>query len=488
MGRFPIEPVDIFLSEDSEPVQKPAHRMPVAVKEKFKEELHSMEKVGIISKLDRNTPTPWLNSYIIVKKPNGSLRICLDPTDLNKYIVQPVCNSRTLDDVSHQLKDAKYFSVFDVTKGFFHLPLSAKSRLLTAMLTPEGVCVFNVLAMGLCNAGNLFESALQDLLSGLPGMKNIADDILVFGSTQEEHDANVIRFLERCLEINLHLNPDKVKINCKFVPFFGMVLTTDGIKLDPKKVETIKKWPVPQNVTELQSFLGSVNYLSHFIPGLSQLHKPLQALVKKNSKFVWTTVHDKSFQDLKDMVSEDCLIQFYDLLKPLYIEYDASKQGIGCVMLQPDDNLAVAYVSKSLSEAEQNYANIERELLGVVFSLETFKHFTSGRQTNMITDHKPLTSLFSKCLANTSPRLARMMLHISDYDVNVLYQKGNKMYLSDALSHLSSHNTRQGKQSEIKGLNISVHDVETDVPETTLDKIRVCSKTDSAVSLVTQYV
>ena len=310
--------MDIVLSEDNESVQKPACRVPVAMKDKFKRELQSMEKAGITSRLDRTTPTPWLNSYVIVKKPNGSLRICLDPTDLNKYIVIPVCNSRMLDDVSHQLKDAKYFSVSDATKQFFHLPLSAQSRLLTAMLTPEGVYVFNVLAMGLCNAGDLFESALRDLLSGLPGINNIADDILVFGSTHEEHDANVIRFLERCLEIDLHLNPDKVKINCKSVPFFGMVLTADGIKPDPKKVETIKKWPVPQNVTELQSLLGSVNYLSQFIAGLSQLRKPLQALVKKKSEFIWTAVHDKSFQDVKDMVSADCLIQFYDPQKPLH--------------------------------------------------------------------------------------------------------------------------------------------------------------------------
>ena len=369
------------------------------------------------------------------------------------------------------------------------------------MLTPEGICVFNILAMGLSNASDLFESALQDLLSGLPDVKNIADDILVFGSTQEEHDANTIRFLERCLEIDLHLNPDKVKINCSSVPFFGMVLTAGGIKPDPKKVETIKKWPIPQNVTKLQSFLGSANYLSHFIPGLSQSRKPLQALIKKNSEYVWITEHDKAFQNLKDMVSEDCLIQFYNPHKPLFIECDASKQGIGCVMLQPDENIPadvnngipsnlrpVAYASKSFSEAEQNYANIERELLSVVFSLETFKHFTLGRETNIITDHKPLTSLFSKCLANTSPRLVRMMLHISDYDANVLFQKESKMFLSDALSRLSSHNTRQGKQSEIRGLNVSVHDVEMDVQETTLDKICVHSKTDSTLSLVMQYV
>ena len=135
-------------------MQKPACQVPVAMKEKFKRELQSMEKAGIISKLDRNTRTPWLNSYVIVKIPNRSLRICVDPTDLNKYIAQTVCNSRTIDDVSHLLKDAKYYSVFNATKGFFHLLLSAKSKLLMAILTPEGVNVFNVLAMGLCNAGD----------------------------------------------------------------------------------------------------------------------------------------------------------------------------------------------------------------------------------------------------------------------------------------------------------------------------------------------
>ena len=115
---------------------------------------------------------------------------------------------------------------------------------------------------------------------------------------------------------------------------------------------------------------------------------------------------------------------------------------------------------QKVSVAEQNYTNIECELLAV-FAIETFKHFTYGRLTNIITDHKPLTSLFTKCLANTSPRLSRMLLCICDCNTNVLYQKGSKMYLSDALFRLSLHNTKQGKQTEIKGLNISVHDVET---------------------------
>ena len=118
IGQFSIEPVSIVLSENAESVQKPAHRVPVALKEKFREELKSMEKVGIISKLDHITPTPWVNSYVIVKKPNGSLRICLDPTDLNTYIVRPVYNSHTLDDVSHFLKKAKHFSVLMLQRVF----------------------------------------------------------------------------------------------------------------------------------------------------------------------------------------------------------------------------------------------------------------------------------------------------------------------------------------------------------------------------------
>ena len=204
----------------------------------------------------------WLNSFVIVKKPNGDLMIYLDPTDLHKYIVRPVCNSNTLDEISFKLRNSKHFSVFDAIKGFFYLPLSDSSKLLTAMLTPVGV--FNVLAMGLSNANEQFESVLWELLKGLVGVVIIADDILVFRATQEEHGHNVISFLERCLEVNLKLNADKMKHNCKEVTFFGQCATASGIKPDPAKVDAFRGWPIPTNLTELMSFLGSVNYLSTF--------------------------------------------------------------------------------------------------------------------------------------------------------------------------------------------------------------------------------
>ena len=146
------------------PVQKPAHRVPVSLKEKYENKFRSMEKHGIISRLNCNTATEWLNSFVMVKKPKGDLRICLDPTDLNKYIVRPVCNLNTLDEVSFKLNNAKFFSVFNATKEFFHLLLNKKSKLLTAILTPIVVYVFNILTFGLSNSNDLFESALRELL------------------------------------------------------------------------------------------------------------------------------------------------------------------------------------------------------------------------------------------------------------------------------------------------------------------------------------
>ena len=329
-----------------------------------------------------------------------------------------MCNARTLDEIIVLLKDAIHFAVFDSTKGFFHMPLDEASKMLTAMLTPVGIYIYNVLAMGLSNATDIFESCIHQILEGLNGTINIADDILVFGCDYDSFKSNVISFLDRCVKKDLHLNPHKIQINIPNVPFFGQVLTKEGLRPDPHKVDVIKQWPTPTNVTELQSFLGSVNYLCKFIPYLSDLRQPLQGLLKSDSEFLWTQVHDKAFKNPKQAICKDIALQFFDSDLPLYIEADASQKGIGAIMLQPDkkckntstaglpNNLRpVAYASKTLTPCESNYSNIERELLGVLFSVLHFKHFTYGHKVHVITDHKPLVSLFRKSLMSASPRL-----------------------------------------------------------------------------------
>ena len=514
VGRFKRDPVHITLRGNYEPVQKAARRVPIAVEAKFKAELDSMVAQGILSpylaetgsrnlSTFRNAPE-WLNSFVIVRKPNGDIRVCLDPTDLNKAIVRPVCNSHTIDDVVHLLRDAKYFAVFDGTKGFFHVPLDEESKRLTAMLTPFGIYYYNVLAMGLADATDIFEQCMRDALKGLKGVTNIADDVLVYAKTEKEFRVHLCGFLNRCVAEDLHLNPTKVQINVESVPFFGMRLTKEGLEADPKKQEQIKNWPVPKNVTELQSFLGMVNYLSRFLPYLSAMRSTLGQLLKKESAFVWAPHHQETFLEIKKAVAEKMTLAFFRPEVEVFIECDASKKGIGAVMLQPDPSVEntsigevdsiptnlrpVSFASKTLSGAESRYSNIERELLGVVFSVLHFKHFTYGRQVVILTDHKPLLTLMQKNLSHTSPRLARMLLQILDYNIVLRYQPGNKMYLSDFLSRLSSHGALDG--DTIPGMDIQVHDVScfNSINLVTIPVILRETERDPVLKLLKQYI
>ena len=356
-----------------------------------------MVKAGILTEVTPEMSTPeWLNSFVIVKKPSSNLRVCLYPTDLNKHIIRPICNMRTLEEIIDMLKGSMYFAVFDSTKSFFHVPLDHESKQLTAMLIPIGIYLYNVLAMGLSNATDIFEKCMRNIVDGLQGVVNITDDVLVFAVKYEKFKENVINFLDRCVEHDLHLNPEKIRINVDSVPFFGQTLMKDGLQVDANKWQVIQNWPQPKNVKKLQSFLGSVNYLSKFIPHLSSFRKPLQDLLKSSNEFVWLKVHDEAFKILKNAITKDVTLKYFDSNLPIYIETDASKKGIGVVMLQPDNSVEntsctevpnnlrpVFYASKTLTATESNYSNIECEMLGVIFSVLHLKHFTYGRETNV---------------------------------------------------------------------------------------------------------
>ena len=402
----------------------------------------------------------------------------------------------------HKLKDTKYFAIFDTNKGFFHIPLDAESKILTAMLTPFRIYVYNILAMGLSNATDVFEICMCEVLQGLKGCTNIADDILMYGSMCGDFKTNVLAFLDHCVQENMHLNPDKVKLDCPEVPFFRNVLSKDGLSPDTRKVELIQHWPTPMNQTELQSFLGTVNYLSHFLAFLSDLHMPLQALLKKGTKFIWTTVHQHMFDQIKLHVSNDMKLQIYDANKPLCIEVDTSKKSIGAVMLQGDSivpNMAksdeiltnlrpISYPSKTLSSTESNYSNIDRELLGLLFALTHFKHFTYGRLIRIITNHKPLVSLFRKSLVDSSPRLTRMLIQLLDYTLDVRYQPGAQMHLNYAVSRLLTHDSNTG--STIKNLDISVHAIKESIGFNSLSEAKIHQHTtkDPVMQQLIQHI
>ena len=299
-------------------------------------------------------------------------------------------------------------------------------------------------------------------------------------------------------------------LKCQSVPFFGNIVTNKGIRPDPSKVQAIKDWPVPNCLKDLQSFLGAVNFLSKFIPKLSKLHLPLQGLCKKDVDFMWSGTHQEAFNTIKDAICEEALLSYYDKDKPIFIEVDAGWQGLGAVLLQGDISHAdasicnqtdgnylllrdclkpIGYASKSLSEAEKRYSNIECELLGVVWAINHFHHYTFANKIYLISDHRPLHPLFSgKSLVSCSPRTARLLLKIVDKDVTFFYQNGPSMYVSDALSRLPSHNTQTGNKQEVKGLNVLVSKVSPIMSNVTLDMFRKETVTDKALSLLNLYV
>ena len=209
------------------------------------------------------------------------------------------------------------------------------------------------------------------------------------------------------------------------MPYIGTILSASRIKPDPAKVHVIKDWHLHQSVKELKSFLGSANYMSRFISRLSELREPLQQLVKKNTEFVGMDHHTKAFNSIKDTISADCLVHFFDQTKPLSIESDASLQDIHSILLQselhlhpdgleiPLDLRPITFRSKSLSETEKQYSNIEQESLDIVFCVLHFKHYVYDHSITVISDHKPLSTLFQKSLQSTAPKLTDLATQYS---------------------------------------------------------------------------
>ena len=252
--------------------------------------------------------------------------------------------------------------------------------------------------------------------------------------------------MERARETGLRFNADKCKIRCTEIPFFSNIISASGLKPDPRKVEAITNMDPSPNLADLQAFLGMVQFLSRFVPKLASLSACLWDLTKKDSEFQWAV--DK----IKQAVTSASSLKYFDSTKPVTIQVDASTRGLGATLLQ--DQGPIEYRSKLLTETESRYSNIEREMLAVLHGLEKFHYYAYGRHLTVETDHKPLESIFKKHISSAPPRIARMMLRIQKYDVEIKYVPGKDIPLADALSRIS---LCPGDTTD--GLDVSVHEL-----------------------------
>jgi hypothetical protein len=431
IGKFKRQ-YQLTLVDNAKPVIHAPRKAPIQLREKIQEELKRMVELDVIRPVQE--PTDWVSSITYVTKADGSIRICLDPKDVNMALKRGQHHTPTIEELTHKFSGATVFSKLDAKSGYWAVPLDAESQLITTFNSPFGRFCFKRLPFGLKTSQDVFQRVMDEILEGLPGVVSIADDITVFGSNEQEHDHHMHLLMARAKESGLVFNPSKCSLKAPEITFFGNIYSRNGVKPDPEKVQSILKLNEPTNKQELQTFLGMITYLAAYIPHLSDCTNDLRKLLKKDTEFQWHSEHQQAFDKLKQIIKSANALQYFDPRKPTIIQVDASLYALGAALVQ--DNKVIAYASKSLTDAETRYANNERELLACVFGAEKFHTYVFGAPFVIESDHQPLEMISKKSLSAAPARLQRMLLRLQRYDYSIRYRPGREMVLADSLSRL----------------------------------------------------
>lgn len=439
VGQFE-DTLQLEVQPGSQPVVRPPRRVPNALLSRLQDKLKSLEDHQIIEKVDH--PKNFVSNLVIVEKKDKSLRICLDPKDLNKVLIRQYHLIPTLEEIVAKLCNKTIFSVLDLSDGFYNIKLDENSSDLCTFNSPFGCYKFKRLAFGVSVAPEIFQKYNEKTFGDIPGVIIYCDDLLICANSEEEHDLILKKVFERAEKCNVRFNKNKFQFKLNEVKYFGHIFSKEGMRIDPERVDAILKIKSPKNKKELQVFLGMVNYLRKFLPNLANTLVPLQLLLKKDVDWLWTEVHEETFNKIKSCISKAPILQNFNSKLPIVIQCDASKDGLGCCLMQ--NGKPVSFASRSLTPAEQNFSQIEKELLSVVWATRKFHYYIYGQKCIILNDHKPLESLLKKNIHDIpSPRLQRLKLKLLKYDIEFKYLKGKLMFIADLLSRSFMVNNEQ---------------------------------------------
>jgi hypothetical protein len=457
VGQVPGE-YKIELKANAQPVIHAARRVPLSLHKKLRQSLDKLVEGGIIEKVQK--PTDWVSNLVIIESTDGSLRLCLDPSDLNMAIKREIYMIPRADELINRLSGKTVFSVLDWKQGFYHLKLTDESADLCTFNTPFGRYRFLRLPFGVCNAPEIFQKTCENIFGHIENVSVYFDDIIIAGRNHQEHDEALNKVLMAAQKAGIKFNKSKFQFRTHEVQFVGRVISGQGVKVNPKHVRPILEMDTPKNRADVMRLLGMAKYLSEFIPNLSKISAPLRNLTKDNIQWQWHSEHDKAVEQIKKFLTLAPVLAIFDDSKPLVIQTDASKDGLGACLLQEGHPLA--YASRSLTPTEQNYAQIEKELLAIVYGLERFHQLTYGRKVEVHCDHKPLESIAKKRIEDVSARLQRMKLRLLKYHITIRYVPGKYLYLADTLSRACLKDHVEDDPEMLK----VVHSVEKYLPMT----------------------
>ncbi|XP_046393726.1 uncharacterized protein LOC124161448 [Ischnura elegans] len=379
-------------------------------------------------------------------------RIVVDYRKLNDVTVGDAFPLPLITEILDQLGKARYFSTLDLASGYHQIPKAKDDQHKTAFSTFQGHSQFKRMPFGLKGAPATFQRLMNTVLSGLQGLRCFVylDNIVIFGNDFHSHNDRSKEVFGRLREYGLKLQPEKCEFLRTEVNYLGHVISEEGVKPDPGKVEMIHKFPRPKNTKQLQSFLGLAGYYRRFIHNFSQIARPLHELLKKNAEFEWKGEQEEAFQNLKEILMTEPILQYPDFSRPFLLTTDASNKALGAILSQgtPGKDLPIAYASRALNKAEKNYSTIEKELLAIVWGTQYFRPYLYGRKFTIITDHKPLTWIFN--VKDPSSRLMRWRIKMEEYDYEIIYKKGKLNSNADALSRIWAIEASENESSEVE--------------------------------------
>lgn len=430
---------------DSPPIKcRPYPMSPEKLQQLYKE-LDYMLDLGVVAPSEG----PWNNPTLMVPKPDGQLRFCLDCRKLNSVTKGDAYAIPYIPQILDSLKQARYLSSIDLKASFWQIPLHPSSQEKTNFTVPgRGLFKFTVMPFGLCGAPAR-QQRLMDMLFGSQFNADLTngicfvyvDDLIVASSDFETHLKILNRVFDKLKSANLTVNIDKCKFFRKSIKYLGYVVDEFGLRTDPDKIECILNFPTPSTTKEVKMFLGTCSWYRRFIRNFSTIAAPLNSLTSKKNKFVWTTEAEQAFKTLKSALVTAPILACPDFTLPFTVHCDASGYGIGGMLTQNFDGVdhPIAYISRSLNKCERNYSATEREALAVVYSVEKFEPYLGSRPFKIVTDHASL-KWFMK-LENPTGRLARWGCRLSQFDFEIVHRKGKDNIIPDTLSRLVNVDT-----------------------------------------------